>query len=61
MKYSKTLIQALIDNEVATDKIEAREIIDSMIDDYHAGDEPEDILANYGLELDYWINLTLSL
>jgi len=61
MKYSKTLINALIENESAMDRIEAKEIIDCMVEDYHLGEEPEDILSSYGLELDYWLNLTISL
>lgn len=47
------LINALIENESASDRKEAKEIIQIMLEEIEDGEDLEDVLLNYGLELDY--------
>jgi len=47
------LIKALINNESAESIEEAREIIAEMRERVADGEDPEDVLYEYGLEPDY--------
>jgi len=47
------LIKALINNESAESIEEAREIIAEMRERVADGEDPEDVLHEYGLEPDY--------
>jgi len=48
-----TLEQALVNNESAETRGEAREIIAEMRERVSDGEDPEDVLHEYGLEPDY--------
>ena len=48
-----TLEQALLNNESAETLEEARQIIEEMRDAIMEGEDPEEILGDYGLEPDY--------
>lgn len=52
-----TLIQALINSDNAENEIEAREIIKYMQESIEDGEDPEEVLFEYGLEPDYIFDL----
>jgi hypothetical protein len=51
------LIQALIDNETASDREDAIEIINCMRQEVEDGEDIQDVLSQYDLDLDYTIDL----
>lgn len=51
------LIRALIEDETASDLTDAIEIINCMKQEIKDGEDIEDVLSQYGLELDYAIDL----
>ncbi len=53
----ETLIAALIENEMAENRAGAIEIIDCMREEVEAGEDIQDVLLQYDLELDYAIDL----
>ena len=53
------LIKALIENEIASDKADAIEIIDCMKQEVEGGEDIHDVLLLYDLELDFAIDLLL--
>jgi type II secretory pathway component PulF len=53
----KDLIQALIGNEMATNREDAIEIINSMKQEVEDGEDIHDVLSQYDLDLDRAIDL----
>ena len=51
------LIRALIEDETASNLTDAIEIINCMKQEIKDGEDIEDVLSQYGLELDYAIDL----
>jgi hypothetical protein len=51
------LIRALLDNETAQDRADAIEIIDCMKEEIAEGEDIQDVLSQYDLDLDYAIDL----
>jgi hypothetical protein len=51
------LIQALIKNETASDREDAIEIINCMRQEVKDGEDIQDVLSQYDLDLDYAIDL----
>lgn len=48
-----TLLEALVSNESASDTEEAKQIVNEMRNRVIDGEDPEDVLMDYGLEPDY--------
>ena len=53
----KTLLQMIIQNCDASDKTEAKEIIEEMIQELKEGKDPEDVLIDHGIDADYAMDL----
>jgi hypothetical protein len=53
----ETLIKALLDNEMASNRAEAIETIESMRQEVQDGEDIQDVLAQYDLDLDDAIHL----
>jgi hypothetical protein len=53
----ETLIEALLDNEMAIDRAEAIDIIESMRQEVEDGEDIQDVLVQYDLDLDDAIHL----
>jgi hypothetical protein len=53
----ETLIKALLDNETASNRAEAIETIESMRQEVQDGEDIQDVLAQYDLDLDDAIHL----
>lgn len=53
----KDLIQALIGNEMATNREDAIEIINAMRQEVEDGEDIHDVLSQYDLDLDRAIDL----
>jgi hypothetical protein len=53
----ETLIEALLDNEMAINRAEAIDIIESMRQEVEDGEDIQDVLAQYDLDLDDAIHL----
>lgn len=51
------LINALIENEAASNRADAVEIINCMKQEVEDGEDIKDVLSLYGLEIDYAIDL----
>ena len=51
------LIKALIENEMASDTADALDIINCMKQEVKDGEDIQDVLSQYELELDYAIDL----
>jgi hypothetical protein len=51
------LIKTLIEDGTASDRADAIEIIKCMKQEIKDGEDIEDVLSQYGLELDYAIDL----
>ena len=51
------LIKALIENEMASDRADALDIINCMKQEVKDGEDIQDLLSQYELELDYAIDL----
>jgi hypothetical protein len=51
------LIKALIDNETAQDRTDAIEIINCMKQEIADGEDIQDVLSQYDLDLDHAIDL----
>jgi hypothetical protein len=51
------LIKALIENEMANDRADALDIINCMKQEVKDGEDIQDVLSQYELELDYAIDL----
>jgi hypothetical protein len=51
------LIQALIENETASDQADAIEIIHRMRQEVEDGEDLHDVLSQYDLDLDHAIDL----
>lgn len=56
--FMTQLENALITSEQASDINETKKIVSEMAYSvYHDGEDPEDVLAEYGLEPDYFFDL----
>jgi hypothetical protein len=53
----ETLIEALLNNEMAIDRAEAIDMIESMRQEVEDGEDIQDVLAQYDLDLDDAIHL----
>ena len=53
------LIKALIENEMASDTADALDIINCMKQEVKDGEDIQDVLSQYELDLDYAIDLFL--
>jgi hypothetical protein len=53
----ETLIAALLNNEMAIDRADAIKIIESMRQEVQDGEDIQDVLAQYDLDLDDAIHL----
>lgn len=53
----ENLIAALIENEMAENRADAIEIINCMKEEVKDGEDIQDVLSQYDLDLDYAIDL----
>jgi hypothetical protein len=53
----ENIIKALLENGMASDRDDAIDIIDCMREEVNDGEDIQDVLLQYDLDLDYAINL----